>query len=924
MADVQREARIKISVDTGDADRALPNLIGSFTEVNSAMELLSKAWSGGQTAFRALVSTVERGQALNELGTAFKNLYGATSTFANDGLGSLREALQGTVADVDIMRAANQAALEGLDPEAFKKVAEAAEALGDAAGKDAKTALEELSQGLATGREKLLAQYVGLIDNTKAEQKFAESIGTTADKLSEAGKKEALRVEVLSRLSEKAKSAGEAEKTAGDYLERAASQAQNFGDKLANLVNNSGAVRSFFQAISEGAEAANKGLDLLTGQGPWGKAFDAIGRLNESQNWFNYAKQFGTLFEGSGDAAQNAEKGANAVRDLVAAAFEGSGIVEKFGKALGVSGQQTKDTTGWIKDQTDERKKLNDEIEKQRQGLNKLDAEMREGGLEKALTQSIEKFDAGGFNSLLGGYREAVYNNTLEGLRQTFKDLPQDELAQRATILTDEKIGEMTKALEDKSIEAFQNSVGVFQDLFQNAIDGTTFNLADALKRVAVGFAAQMAAGIASSLGINVSGVSGAGGIGQAIASSVSSALGLPTGGQAGIGSIFSGLFGGGGNIGPIADGGQYGAMIGGGPLANFASMGIGPQAGILAGAAATGYAGYNFFDSVRNGNKPSLLSQALLAPLTGGLSFAGSLFGSSGDPDRLARDDFFSKLEDKIGSLSFAGIRGQQTIDPGKFNVDFSNPLKGQSVGLVNPIAQILGGGKGKLSEDIAGIFTNALGEVTNFNEAVINTQSLLDALGMNAEDAKKDLTNLFLDGKVSADDFTAGIANLNVVAQDNLVGKGSVADAINILNDKLSTPRAKIKAIGLAFGEMAELGIDSTEEIHAYLTDKFGPQVAALFDNLAAQGIDSFQEIKDATPDIVATIANLFKELGFDISDSLSDGSSDGVKKITKNLRLGEDAVDRFKKKIREVGTEFKKLADVTSTTRLNTNPA
>lgn len=922
--EIGRDLRVRLIIDSSDSDSKLPKTIGHFTELNSALELANKAFALAAQGWQALTGTIERGQQFSELSNAFKNLYGSTTTFANDGLGTLREALQGTVSDLDIMRAANVAAQAELSPEAFLKVAEAAESLGDIVGKNAKDAMDDLSYGISVGNERLLKQYGILVDNAKAEEAFAKSLGTTADKLSEEGKKEAFRVEALKQLAEKAKAAGDAGKTAGDLLEQFGVKVDNAKDAVANLINQSSTVKTFFTILINFTENATLALEKFANVTTRANIANLQSQLADidtkikqqgdpAAGFFGHINYDGTTHA---QAIVDLQKQRAAIEEqikgltdtykreigLITQGSDPFRLGAAFESAFGAIDGALEDVNKYVKTNTGEIEKQAEAIKKQLADLSKLDAEMKENSLGKAIQESIDSLDTSAFNSLLGNYRQAIYDNTLEGLRQSFKDLPEDELAQRATILTDEKIQEATKALEEKATEAFQNSVGVFEDLFQNAIDGTTFNLEDALKRVAVGFAAQMSASIAESLGINVSGITGAGGIGQAIASSI----GFGGGGQAGIGSIFSGIFGGaaGGGIDTGINGVSAAAGRGGPAIGAAGPLGFGPWAGIGAGAAITGYSAYDFYNSIRGGSKPSLFSQIALAPLTGGFSFAGSLFGGSEDPERLAREDMISKLIEQMGG------QNRFNLDAGNYNVDSSRPGMGATVGLTNPLGAILTGGNDKLGSDLAGIFANAVSAGDNFNQTLIRTQSLMSDLGINAEEAKGQLTDLFLDGKISADEFASGIENLNVLAQDNLVGQGSVKDAISVLTDAMSTPRERIHAIGLAFGEMKEVGIDTTGEISAYLSSNFGPEVSSVFDQILASGIDTFEEIANATPDQIAIIAQALQALGIDIRGSIEEGADGAEKAFKKSADAIIDKIKEINKATKDAATGLKNL--------------
>ena len=126
---------------------------------------------------------------------------------------------------------------------------------------------------------------------------------------------------------------------------------------------------------------------------------------------------------------------------------------------------------------------------------------------------------------------------------------------------------------------------------------------------------------------------------------------------------------------------------------------------------------------------------------------------------------------------------------------------------------------------------------------------------------------------------------------------------------NNIETNPRLALKGLALSFKEMAELGIDTTEEVRAYLTDKFGPDVAEMYGNLAAAGIDSFEEVEAANADQVAAIFSNLKPLQMEFEE-IFGGAGDGIANgIDKGVKRAMNSVDDLVEYSRKAGKEINK---------------
>lgn len=210
-----------------------------------------------------------------------------------------------------------------------------------------------------------------------------------------------------------------------------------------------------------------------------------------------------------------------------------------------------------------------------------------------------------------------------------------------------------------------------------------------------------------------------------------------------------------------LADGspGVLAAPTQGAFMSNLAALGP------YAAAAADGYFAFRGAEKLVNGGSNSdlsLLEHAALMPITGGLHLAvpsvrdtlGGLFSSGKPEDQKIRDDFREDLKDAkvidskyhlklatggtfdIGldggaKLQNAGINIDGKKERAYSDVDFSNPIAGQVVGMTNALSAVLFGDK--KSKKMVGHLTNAVtssDDPQSLEAARLNTKGIaLDA---------------------------------------------------------------------------------------------------------------------------------------------------------------------------------------------------
>ena len=487
-----------------------------------------------------------------------------------------------------------------------------------------------------------------------------------------------------------------------------------------------------------------------------------------------------------------------------------------------------------------------------------------------------------------------------------------------------DSINDRTQQLQDEMEAAYKNSVDFWTSEFEKALNGDfdLFNLESALKKVAAGFAGSLLADISGGGTINLTGLGqqlgsgllsdlfgGAGG--GSLLTDVAGSAGGAAAGQAGGAAFGAGV--GGGAVGAGVGGSIAGGAAGGGIIATIASAAVAAFPAIAAGIGAFHYQNFrNAFEE--KGTEKQIFggATAFIDTIFFGLGTVinkvfGGLIGGGGHPERLAREGRTGQIEDVLeeetGRRTFASTTGERTLDSFRYDVGFeaanTEGVIMEATGLVAALGDIFGGGSEKLSDDLTGIFAAAVGANATFEEAILNTMSLMGSLGLSVADAKEALKDAFLSGQLSLDEFGADLQNLNFIAQGLFVpGQGGIVDAVEIAGEQLASGNFAfaLEALEILMNEAAEEGILSFTELADYLEGQVAPAIVDMFRGLGAQGIETFFELSDASADqIFATISALdpLAQAYMDINDEVQRGEEVVAKSTESNVaNLGRQA--------------------------------
>lgn len=599
----------------------------------------------------------------------------------------------------------------------------------------------------------------------------------------------------------------------------------------------------------------------------------------------------------------------------------GGTIKGKLNTALGVFTPRTIDAAQALNQFGKEEKKAAEEAAKLRKEIEEgLVKELRKIKNEKVIEDLKNQLEAAGeagnlvdFETIKKKLYEAIYEAEKTALEDAQKDsggrikeLNAEVIEANTEKRVEAETGPIKEAMIESQEEAYKESVDFWRNAFENAITGVTFSLEDALKQIAVGFAAQMATALTGSFGAGIGSLQDLGGtiansiLGTASASVggglLSSATGglIGAGGVGGIGATLSG-FGAGlaGSFGPFASGSAYSAALTGASIA------------------------------------PIALPVAIVAAVSFALDKAG-LFGGKKEFDQKARDDLRSQLQEAgiideqyRFTLPFGGLDfGAERVD-GKntFDVDFGKKFANETVAAFKPLAEVLAEQLGltdKLKTDLIGMLTNASLEGETFNEVMLNIKATYEKFGVTVEQTKDVVTQMFLDGKISAGEFGSALQNLNLLAQDNLVGTGSMSEAIDLTAKSMDTPRTALKGLELAFKEASELGTDQFGILSDFIGNKFGPEAEAAFQKLKDVGITSFEDFANLSGDQIFAVYSIITDFAsqsigqFEDLETQIDATTDATADLGQELdSLPSEKTIDIKQRFSREGGEIQAFA-------------
>ena len=220
--------------------KAMNNLGLAFSTIRSKMLLFNFAMGLGVAQISKMAKESAR---LQDMSRAFTTLSGTGENSAV-AVSKISSAVKGTMSQMDLFKQANNAMILGVtrNTDEMSEMFKIAQKLGAALGVDTAHAVESLITGI--GRQsRLMLDNIGIIVKAdEAYRKFADNLGITADKLTDAQKKQAFFTAAMESARTKAAELGDQQLTARDQFNQFNATIEDFtsfiGEKSTPVVLN--------------------------------------------------------------------------------------------------------------------------------------------------------------------------------------------------------------------------------------------------------------------------------------------------------------------------------------------------------------------------------------------------------------------------------------------------------------------------------------------------------------------------------------------------------------------------------------------------------------------------------------------------------------------------------------------------------------
>lgn len=487
-----------------------------------------------------------------------------------------------------------------------------------------------------------------------------------------------------------------------------------------------------------------------------------------------------------------------------------------------------------------------DKIEKLKESWAKIVNGQEQNSLKEQLGKAIETLDQGVFESLKEKLRFSVEQGFIDGQKDAIAAnvVSMEDVAKQAKIEGEIAVSEITDTFLEKQKAASQESIQMWQGLFQNAITGVTFNLKDALEQVATGFAAKLAQATLGDLGL--------GKIGSA------SDLGSALFEKLGLGDVFGGQ----------AASAYYGP--GGAPsaLGGAASGGLAASMTALVPVAAAAAGAYLMQHDVKNilSGKKDTSAFGTAARVSGAITSFGftevarasGFFGKQRNGEDAAIHAVAGSLETlvkKFNSISTLDSSGRFTakgtngfdIQEGKVKGNWASEMdswgaKAKSVflGLGEGLKAING-----ITEDVAGQIGFLLGDVLggSIDSARLNVKKL----GLDFESIETALVDVGKSGKQSWKQVEDAIQGASEAFKPGLVALADTKGALNEIVSSAGRGEEALKGVRDAGVEGMEAKLKTLEQLKQRMIAEGGdPEyVNALISSALAAGLKTVEEL-------------------------------------------------------------------------------
>jgi len=829
---------------------------------------------GIQKLAGALGDLSKRGDEAGDIEQSFRRLGGASAD-----IGKAKTAILGVVDSYTLMKIANQGMIRGLPDfeKHFDKIAELGAQFAQSTGIDTVQGIEKVTNAFESLKPKALAQ-VGIFVQAKekadiyreaieklpgAMSRLPELQNDTAAAIERANasmKEASLRI---ARILSDSKPLGQFLSLVADKLSLIdANFREMFSDDLeAKIVRTDIAIEELQETLEDLSSWSNKSLSELLGFG------------NPKEGWDN-AK-------------------VKSIQDQIAALQKAR--AELVAQAKKERSQEGGDKPNpWVPDEADleaAARKLDSLKEKWASKVQQSTRDGIETGIDKAITNQDEST----FAELKEQLRKTVYDGFVKEFEDAVKlgAVSLKDVTAQATVEAEKAVSEIsqkwsdasTKAAEElaeKQKAAYQESVDFWQNIFRNALNGTTFNLKQAFDDLASGFAASLMAEIAGA----PKGINSPQGLGQSLGKQVIGYFGgsgLQSGQAMGSGVSSSEAYGA-GYQGPAMENGQFSSGYSNGQYA---------AAGMM--VAIDAYeAGKNASKYDRE-NKDNRGTGAAVGSVAGGVIgavFGGPIGAAIGaqignvtgnelgkmfkwgpqNPETKARHAFANFIEEgfsKLRSIAFFDVTSGKlkTLQTENLNFlegsssRFSNSNWSDQLNASKNGSTFSGLGEGfrallGIEEDVGGQLGAYL--IDNLGDSVDNARLLVQQLNVSFEDMETALVDIGRTGDKTWHETEVALQGVSQAFGEGLVQLGDVKGAYDEIYNSGGRGVAALKGIKDLAKEVQEAGGKTIGDIQGKLaTAGVGQEeINAIMGALKDRGIDTLEELLGASDRIAGGI--------------------------------------------------------------------
>lgn len=908
----------KTTDEVKDVDTGFSKFQATMVTVSSAMNIAGQVFNVVNQAAQKLFQSLDQAYVVENLSRGLENLQKSVGADATQSLNDLRDATQGLVSDMDLMKQANNAVLLGVDDGTgkFDDLAAAALKLGSVMGITATQSLESLTIGIGRQSRLVLDNLGVIVKAEEAYKSYAAQLGKTVDALTDVEKKQAFNAAATESITEKAAKLAEIEITASGAFQQLKAAVENQTNEFVKSLSANEDLAESFQHLTEvvtspeftdGLVTIADGLATIVS---WGielgiqlpealkstipfldqiiTSVQQLNQLLESEAEASFFEDYSVAIDGvnkSLDIIYNKiEKGSKesvgaATADLVDLKIL---IGEVFGedskRALDFYSEDIKELELAIAKANKEFKKTDDAAEDARKQFDKL---------QKSTTDLVKQY----VDKLIPADEELVkqINDINEALDNGEIDQKQYTEAMLdlglATVKSEEDLAKLKKALEGvaeqkdpvvSAIEDIGKSLGIegLGDTFKSLDQFGFFDsLMETLKLALEGGTSDVSA-ILTDRGLEIE-VSEAGEqLGASVANLLTDgiAAGLTAAGMPELAMVVDIL----GDT--FAD--DLGSTIQKAFGWGSTDAGTNIRKGIESWVKDT-------IDEVSKG-------RGLELNIGGQLFDVGEIFGVGDLPE------WFENLigEEAVKQYNETGLAYNSMMD--LFDTSTERGLTafegfegaGQALNAIFGDLEI---GADQLSNIL----------VSNLGFSLNNLQLYIEGLGLSAEDMETALEEAFLAGDIGASDFLSSLDQVNnIMAQGIPDGIGRTDLAMDNLINSLGNGRLAFDALGDLAVEAGEAGAVSMEDLQTQLiaAGYDAEQVAMLMESIGQAGLDSLEELADISVNQTAQVVSSMESMGFafndaaesidDIRQALNDIESDKYVTIHVNTDFQDQA--------------------------------